>query len=130
MDSWGIEQRYFRYDSAGDHHVGRTLSGLPVHDAKFSTVGPHFNSSNPIVDQYAKMFFPHSPIEMRHVCHWFLASLVYHFDYLNDKLAANHTIRSGILFQDPSVVPELKPLIKLNWGLMPSQVSATGYIFF
>ena len=35
-----IQDTYLRYESAGDQYVGRAVSGLPIHSAKFGVLPP------------------------------------------------------------------------------------------
>ena len=38
----GVQATYLRYEEAGDHFVGRTVSGLPNWSADFAILPPHF----------------------------------------------------------------------------------------
>ncbi|KAG6943542.1 hypothetical protein JG687_00018389 [Phytophthora cactorum] len=41
----GVQDRYFRYESAGDQYLGRVVAGLTVNQSAFAMLPPHF--SNP-----------------------------------------------------------------------------------
>ncbi|KAG6958584.1 hypothetical protein JG688_00010452, partial [Phytophthora aleatoria] len=38
----GVQDRYFRYESAGDQYLGRVVAGLPLNSSAFATLPPHF----------------------------------------------------------------------------------------
>jgi hypothetical protein len=40
----GVQDRYMRYEKAGDMHIGRTVCGLPTDSADFAILPPYFNS--------------------------------------------------------------------------------------
>ena len=37
-----VQDRYIKYEAAGDQYCGRVLPGLPVHSYKFAIIGPLF----------------------------------------------------------------------------------------
>lgn len=104
--------RYSKYQEEGDQFVGRCCAGLPQMDERFAIVGPFFKSQDAQDAQYLisciKDFFPNCPPLLRKVAEFCLASLVYHFDYLNVSLAHNSPIRSTILFTQPIYMQKLK----------------------
>lgn len=51
----------FRYESAGDMFVGRTVSGLPIDSAEFSILPPYFEECNEEVKETIKICFPTIP---------------------------------------------------------------------
>ncbi|KAF1793909.1 hypothetical protein GQ600_16797 [Phytophthora cactorum] len=38
----GVQDRYFRYEAAGDQYLGRVVAGLPQNSAQFAVLPPHF----------------------------------------------------------------------------------------
>ena len=38
----GVQDRYIRYESAGDQYLGRVVAGLPLNGAVFALLPPHF----------------------------------------------------------------------------------------
>ncbi|EGZ22322.1 hypothetical protein PHYSODRAFT_491802, partial [Phytophthora sojae] len=42
----GVQDRYFRYEAAGDQFLGRVVAGLPVNDSKFAILPPHFQDGS------------------------------------------------------------------------------------
>lgn len=104
--------RYFRADSAGDQHVGRTLAGLPVTSYEFAALPPHFpvgalEQAGFQVDALLALVFPFVDFEahknMREVCIMCLASLTHHRKELVKNMHDSHpfhdsyAVRSGAL---------------------------------
>eukprot|EP00644_Phytophthora_capsici_P004202 jgi/Phyca11/109999/e_gw1.17.452.1 len=55
----GVQDRYFRYEAAGDQFLGRVVAGLPVNSAQFASLPPHFKDNNcPIVREGVISMFP------------------------------------------------------------------------
>jgi hypothetical protein len=42
----GVQDRYLRYESAGDQFVGRVVCGLPLDSCEFAILPPHANSGS------------------------------------------------------------------------------------
>ena len=97
---------YNRYSKADDQHSGRCISGLPQMDERFATVGPFFrNEENEILDRdilntgrtliphNVRFIFPNLPDSLYQVGKFALASLVYHFNFLNESLDKDSPIR-------------------------------------
>lgn len=40
----GVQDRYIRYESAGDKYLGRVVAGLPLNSADFAALPPHFDT--------------------------------------------------------------------------------------
>ena len=61
----GILDTYLRYDSAGDHFVGRTVCGLPLDRAEFAILPPFINISREADEAFVAAAihscFPHFP---------------------------------------------------------------------
>ncbi|KAJ8575566.1 hypothetical protein ON010_g3645 [Phytophthora cinnamomi] len=38
----GVQDRYFRYEAAGDQYMGRVVAGLPQNSSQFAVLPPHF----------------------------------------------------------------------------------------
>lgn len=104
--------RYSKYQEDGDQFVGRCCAGLPQMDERFAIVGPFFKSQDAQDAQYLisciNDFFPNCPPLLRKVAEFCLASLVYHFNFLNVSLAINSPIRSTILFTQPIYLQKLR----------------------
>ena len=91
---------YFHFAEAGDHYLGRILSGLDPNDVEFSTLSAHFNTSNPLENKDIKkaMHIMFGPI----LQHWrgkmedptgilllFLCSIIYHLSWIKEIIIKN-----------------------------------------
>lgn len=112
----GVQDRYLRYEAAGDCHVGRCAAGLRPDSAEFAVLPPFFMRRNDNIEAGVRVVFPNAPPNLARVLEFCLASLVYHFDYLDQNLAANHALRSTPLFADKNIVENLRPLIECRIG--------------
>jgi hypothetical protein len=95
--------RYLKADQAGDQYVGRVVSGLPINSHLFAALPPRFydSSQSILVDELIMKQFPNCThlsnlsLCLRH----FLASLIYHEDFLKKNLPSNHVLFLTPLFQ-------------------------------
>jgi hypothetical protein len=101
----GVQGRYLKYSAAGDQYVGRTISGLPL-NSDFAMLPPHFISpescdddsdDDPVAVAIATVF-PRAPDSLYSVLRMCLASMVYHFDFLNRTLRYSHPLRCTTFF--------------------------------
>jgi hypothetical protein len=107
-----VRDTYLRYESAGDQFVGRTVAGLPLESPDFAILPPHFRSTAAgVVAEVVQECFPKSHQSLRNCLEMFLASVVYHSDYLKAKLPANHRLFSSPLFST-NRLSSLKPLVQ------------------
>ncbi|KAE9361504.1 hypothetical protein PF008_g982 [Phytophthora fragariae] len=107
----GVQDRYFRYESAGDQFLGRVIAGLPLNKARFAALPPHFSSPvSSTVEVDVARVFPGlvDADELRPILHLCLAPLVYHGDYLLENLAPSHALLSTYLFRDPIAMARLR----------------------
>ena len=122
-----VKDRYLFLSAAGDEYVGRTVAGLPSDSSEFSILPPHFaDPADDVVVNAIKTVFPsiHNHDGVRFVLPFLLASLVYHYDFLDTTLAADHRIRTTPLFLSTSIVEDLKPLVLC--GLDSPVLTPTG----
>lgn len=101
----GVQDKYIRYEAAGDQIVGRYVAGLPFTSAVFATLPPYFVRSddmntNKIIADAVNAMFPRAPTCLRAVCRFGLASIVFHEPFLRRELPADHLLFSTALFQD------------------------------
>jgi hypothetical protein len=61
----GVQNRYLRYEAAGDQYVGRTVCGLPVDDAQFAALPPLFENHSDVDRGAVCICFPHAPAKSR-----------------------------------------------------------------
>ena len=47
----GVQDRYLKYESAGDMFVGRTVAGLPIDNVAFATLPPFFEIRSILVER-------------------------------------------------------------------------------
>lgn len=89
--SLGVKDRYFRHDSAGDHYLGRTLSGLPILQKEFAVSPPFFNVTNDTVlselESKLDLLCGAGRTKLRLVTKFLLASLCVHWNH-------NHSMQS------------------------------------
>ena len=112
---------YWNYGDAGDQYLGRVLSGLDPSKESFSVLPPHFlDTEQSEVDEALTICF--GEILRKHpkskgpllLC---LASIVYHFDFLNNIRAesSGHELNKIIFFSVRcDLITKLKPLVTIN----------------
>jgi len=106
----GVQDRYFRYEAAGDQYLGRVVAGLPVNDSKFAALPPHFrDNSDDMVKSGVEKMFPGLALEnnLSSILRLCLASLVHHASFLIETLPHNHPLLSTHIFANPGVLPGL-----------------------
>ena len=124
----GAQGRYvqLKADAHGDCVVGRIIAGLPVQDANFSVLPPHFrDEADEGVSGAVKKCFPNAPPNLAPVLLLCLASLVFHKEYLRNNLHQKHPLFSTPLFSDPSFGGLSEMIL---WGLPTpeSRLQSTG----
>jgi hypothetical protein len=112
--------RYLKYESAGDMFVGRTVSGLPLHKSDFEVLPPHFKfrdyEESRFVSKWVELLFPicKKIRSFQLVCQFLLASILYHFEFLDENLHPSHILRSTAIFENIEMRTKLKSLVHLN----------------
>jgi hypothetical protein len=128
-----VEGKYWRYEKAGDQHVGRTVAGLPVDRPEFASLPPHFVCANAddeqfIADAVRRYFVNYGqvPSATRTIMPVLLATVLYHLDDLRHNLPPLHPVRYTPLFGSTLAdTSRLRGLIR--FGLQPSpEMTATG----
>jgi hypothetical protein len=120
---------WYRYEGAGDQYVGRVLSGLPLYSKEFATLPPHFKSCDHSVNRAIDLCFPtldSSNRKLRKVLEFCLASVVYHFDYLQRVLPVNHVLFENVLFREVGVLEALSHQIVCRVAVPEDDLSPTG----
>ena len=112
---------YFKFGSVGDRYLGRVMAGLNPNDPEFGVLPPHFKVplNHPLIEKAWKMTFGdlgtiHSgSVGMLSSC---LASMIFHSDMLQDAIVSKpgHELSALYLFQDQSLLAELKKLVTLE----------------
>ena len=130
-----MQDRYFRFERAGDQFCGRVLCELPLENEAFASLPPHFcmiitAAKERTVRESVKACFPRLS-DLPKLCpvlHHCLASVVYHRDYLTRTLPATHPLFNTPLFtshcRGSLMIEALKDCV--HAGYECENVSATG----
>jgi hypothetical protein len=122
-----VQDRYLRYEAAGDMHVGRTVCGLPQNSAEFSILPPHFVGIEPQrLAEIKKLLFPTMPHHMNRVLEFVLASVVYHEGFLRRTLPQDHLLFSTPLFTQNRILQELKQSVCCKIAEPSDLIQPTG----
>lgn len=112
-----VQDRYFRYEAAGDQYLGRVVAGLPINSSDFSILPPHFaDQENPIMTHCIEEMFP----VLQSICHLnpilklCLGSLVHHESFLRDILPSKHPVLCTYIFRNLKCFEELKKLVVIR----------------
>ena len=101
----GVQDRYIRYEAAGDQAVGRFVSGLPFTSVYFAMLPPFFRVDSPLLARAIHECFPRAPATLLGVLKYCVASVLHHTRFLRDTLPEEHQ-----LFATPLFRPEFAPL--------------------
>ena len=99
-----VHNRYMFATGGADQFVGRTVAGLPSHEAAFATLPPHFTleTSNAITeaDEWDDIYpgFSSLPDGLKQVVPFLAASIIYHQDWLAETLHAQHPLFSTPIY--------------------------------
>ena len=122
----GVQDRYLRYEAAGDQYLGRVVAGLPLNSTSFDVLPPHFTQENdPVVKDCIAQMFPLMQAEenFEQILEFCLASIVFHSDFLTAHLPPNHALLSTSVFRHEEVLLYLKGKIITHNS---DRFSATG----
>ena len=123
----GVQDRYLRYESAGDMFVGRTVSGLPIDSPDFDMLPPIFIGADAqLIKRALLIVFPNMPSKLNAIGEFAIASLVYHHQYLVDTLPRNHPLLSTYLFRNEDLYNELKVFVRCELPNSGNALTATG----
>ena len=132
----GVEDRYIRYERAGDQFVGRTVCGLDIMSSNFAILPPHFCIDNlhptkrRTIMESLRVCFPslHHRTNLLEALEMMLASVVYHTDFLQANLNDQHPLFLTPLFTNKirglRCIDALREL--LHFGNKCSTMTATG----
>lgn len=128
-----VPDRYIHAGAGGDQLVGRCISLLPLHDPGFAKLSPHFSLQGLTkIESYGweKVYpgYNKLPVGFRNVLHVLLANIVYHHDWLKDKLHINHPLwQMSLISQHYEFFRSLSADVHTGVNLNPhTNVSATG----
>jgi hypothetical protein len=121
-----VQDRYIRYEGAGDMFVGRTVAGLPVSDVQFAILPPFFNEIDDVVEEMLKDCFPQIEGNMRRVCLFAVASVIYHSEVLCEKLPTSHPLFSTSLFTNKDRLEQLRSNVQSRLPTISDSMQSTG----
>ncbi|ETI37477.1 hypothetical protein F443_16532, partial [Phytophthora nicotianae P1569] len=107
----GVQDRYIRYESAGDQYLGRVVAGLPLNLADFAVLPPHFvNNQDVNLQKCVEEMFPmlRACSTLQDILKLCIASLVNHHSYLRELIPASHPLLSTFLFRYPDMMNHLE----------------------
>lgn len=113
-----VRDRYFKYMEAGDQFVGRCLALLPLSDVAFASSPPFFDVKVPsddnswLLEAVSLQFTALSTVEtfglMLQMC---LSSLVFHKDWLLQRLIANHVVTNvSYVFREATAIQKFSEI--------------------
>ena len=108
----GVNDRYIKYEKAGDQYVGRVVSGLPVLGKEFAVSPPHFDFSTceNEVEEERKTFALNNWIKSRipqeaksnesifYLIKMCLSSFIYHREFLEKNLHQASAVRCTVFW--------------------------------
>jgi hypothetical protein len=121
----GIDKRYVRYERAGDQYVGRILAGLNVNSVEFAFLPPFFSTVDNQIEAAIANCFPGSPVEMRTILRFCLASVVHHQHYLRQELKKGHALFSTSLFAG-GLISDLHNMVECRLSRAGDRLVPTG----
>lgn len=86
-----------------DQYCGRVVTGLDITDPNFDVLPPHFMIGSPILPAGRRWSdylpaFTDLPASFQSILPYLLAALIYHRDFLDQELAANHPLRMSAVW--------------------------------
>lgn len=123
----GVQDRYLRYEAAGDMYVGRTVSGLPIDHPEFALLPPMFvEEAADLIQSTVQECFPQLPPALNQVAEFALASLVFHQQYLMDTMPKNHRVFGTPLFTNQKRLENLGQLVTCRLNEPTDTIRASG----
>ncbi len=92
----GVQMRYILNCEGGDQLCGRAATGLPLIDADFAILPPHFGGPVVLAEEWDEILPGYStffPASFKPVLPYLVASLAHHQEYLRRTLPDNHLLR-------------------------------------
>lgn len=110
----GVEDTYRRYDSAGDEHVGRVVTGLPMHAEELALLPPTFvpqsSEDEAFIHQCVHQCMDVAKVNVG-VARMCLASIIYHLEELKRCLPPNHKLWTDCVITNDDLCTRLKKLV-------------------
>eukprot|EP00963_Diacronema_lutheri_P010557 scaffold1074_cov303-Pavlova_lutheri.AAC.1 len=109
----GVEDTYRRYDSAGDEHVGRVLTGLPMNGEELAILPPIFmpetEEDEAFIDECCKSTMDVNQVNPG-VARRCLASVVFHILKLREQLPPGHKLWADRTINNKQAMEKLQLL--------------------
>lgn len=124
----GVQDRYFRYEAAGDYFVGLTVAGLPLSTAQFAVLPPHFLSDDEDVTRVLRNLYPGAWVRphLRNILSMLAASLVFHSSFLRATLPEDHPLWQCYIFRDEEAFAVLKEKVIIDLMAPSTRFLPTG----
>jgi hypothetical protein len=126
----GVKATYIRYEAAGDQYVGRTVSGLPMEDERFTLLPPYFTRHDNVLVRAMNISFPGIPSELRRVAQYRLASVIYHLPFLRNTLPDTHTLFKMPLFRERDMIETLSTSVVCVTARNSDVLRVTGIYYY
>ncbi|RHY55992.1 hypothetical protein DYB38_013080 [Aphanomyces astaci] len=118
-----VLERYMHYEGAGDQFLGRVMAGLPINDASFAILPPHFKMpfDSDVSSAINKVFPSLSRVPALHsVLAFCLSSWAHHAQALEMLIPKSHPIFYSRVFTDVDMVPMLKARLVTHDSVLPA----------
>ena len=127
-----VQSRYIFEGAGGDQFVGRAASGLDLNSEEFAVLPPHFDQTNgPVLtttewEEILPGYTSFYPEQFRVAIPYLLASLIYHMDWLQQKLKPQHPLFLQRVYTS-GIINKLKSKVLLgNFKNKQSGLQASG----
>jgi hypothetical protein len=122
-----VHDTYYRYESAGDQYVGRTVAGLPIDSPSFAMLPPFFEDiEEHVLEASLRSCFGEFDNSLKSITKMLLASLVHHSDYIRHTCPSNSKIFLTPLFRDQAMLNNLKTYVKCRIAKENDVMRPTG----
>ncbi|KUF82947.1 hypothetical protein AM587_10002300 [Phytophthora nicotianae] len=127
-----LKDRYIHFGEGADQLCGRMIAGLPFNSERFAVLPPHFPPT--VTDQMTSEYwndlvsgFANYSRGIRSAFPFFLASIVYHEQFLRDTLSPGHPIFKARVFSSNELLNLQRASVVLSLGTSPvCGIKATG----
>lgn len=111
------------------------LSGLPIFTGAFASLPPHFPHTETSVIQALHVAFPQlnsngHNAKMKKVCELCLASVIHHYEFLQNTLPERHILFENYLFRVPTLIETLQRLVVCGRAMPENDLRPTGLYLY
>ena len=127
-----LRDRYIHEGEGADALCGRMVVGLDFNSITFAVLPPHFNTATSalLTDDFWRTILPNFdnlPTPFKSCLPFLLASVLYHEDFLRNKLPSAHSLWSAPVFASNPMYTQLKAGLLLGVGYCEdTHMAATG----